>query len=133
MTVENFSHFPAEIAAELRDGKISGRVGSDLVSETDRVRVWHLALEPGERLGFHRHVLDYFWTATSGGSSRSHYGDGRVADMDYHPGQTSHFHFEKGESMVHDLTNTGQSRLTFVTVEFKDSANAPLDLEKQDH
>ena len=34
-----------------------------LVSESDRVRVWTIRLKPGERIGFHRHVLDYFWTA----------------------------------------------------------------------
>ena len=33
-------------------------VGNALVSETDRVRVWTIRLKPGERIGFHRHVLD---------------------------------------------------------------------------
>ena len=41
----------------------NGCVGSELVSESDRVRVWTIRLKPGQRFGFHRHVLDYFWTA----------------------------------------------------------------------
>ena len=46
-------------------------VGNALVSETDRVRVWTIRLKPGERIGFHRHVLDYFWTAVTGGRGLS--------------------------------------------------------------
>src|SRR5436190_7228167 len=34
----------------------NGCVGSHLLSETDKVRVWTIHLRPGERLGFHRHV-----------------------------------------------------------------------------
>lgn len=34
---------------------------------TDRVRVWTIGLKPGQRLGFHTHVLDYFWTSVTGG------------------------------------------------------------------
>ena len=59
------------------------RVGSILVSESDRVRIWHIAMQPGERLEFHRHVLDYFWTTTVAGRARSRYPDGRVVEADY--------------------------------------------------
>ena len=45
----------------------NGCVGNQLVSENERVRVWTIRLQPGERFGFHRHVLDYFWTSVSGG------------------------------------------------------------------
>lgn len=104
----------------------SGRVGRQLVSETDRVRVWSLTLKPSERIGFHTHVLDYFWTAVTGGKARSHYGDGRVAETSYVPGDTRHYSFGRGEFMTHDLENIGDTELVFTTVEFKDSANAPL-------
>ena len=49
-----------------------GCVGTALLSETDRVRVWIIRLQPGERVGFHRHVLDYFWTSVNGGRGRQH-------------------------------------------------------------
>lgn len=115
-------HDQAEFAANL--GR--GQVGTQLVSETDRVRVWALALQPGERIGFHTHVLDYFWTAVTGGSARSQYGDGRVAEVSYKPGDTQHHAYGAGEFMIHDLTNTGHTELVFTTVEFKQGANAPL-------
>lgn len=33
----------------------NGRVGGQLLSETDRVRLWEIRLAPGERLSAHRH------------------------------------------------------------------------------
>ncbi len=104
----------------------NGRVGSRLVSQSDRVRVWTLALKPGERIGFHTHVLDYFWTAVTPGRARSHYWDGRVAEVAYEAGDTQHHHYEAGEFMIHDLENIGDTELVFTTVEFLDSINAPL-------
>ncbi|MEM6354131.1 MAG: hypothetical protein AAF844_00405 [Pseudomonadota bacterium] len=106
----------------------NGRVGSRLVSESPRVRVWHICLAPGESLPMHTHVLDYFWTATSAGRARSHHAGGRVIEMAYHPGDTRHFTFGAGEFMTHDLQNIGDTVLCFTTVEFLDSANVALPL-----
>ena len=111
---------------ELASAGANGNVGSRIVSESDRVRVWLIELAPGERLGFHTHVQDYFWTATTAGRARSRYGDGRVAEMEYDVGDTAHFTFAAGESMTHDLENIGDSILCFTTVEFFGSANPPL-------
>ena len=110
----------------------NGMVGQRLLSETDAVRVWRIELAPGERVGFHKHVLNYFWTATSAGKSRSTYGDGRSVDTEYALGTTRHYTFGLGESMVHDLTNIGDTVLSFTTVELKiGSANQPLALPIQ--
>lgn len=113
---------------EFEHHKGNGNVGSRLVSETDRVRVWSLTLKPSERIGFHTHVLDYFWTAVTGGKARSQYADGRTVEVSYSPGDTQHHTFAAGEFMTHDLQNIGETDLTFTTVEFKESANAPLSL-----
>jgi beta-alanine degradation protein BauB len=105
----------------------NGMVGQRLLSETDEVRVWRIELQPGERVGFHKHVLNYFWTATSAGKSRSVYADGSSVDTEYALGTTRHYTFGLGESMVHDLENIGDTALSFTTVELKrGSANAPL-------
>jgi hypothetical protein len=65
--------WPAEIAAEFeRESKNHNPcVGTSLLSENEKVRVWIIRLAPGERVGFHRHVLDYFWTSTAPGSTKS--------------------------------------------------------------
>ena len=78
-------------------------VGSELVSENDRVRVWTIRLKPGQRFGFHRHVLDYFWTSVSGGRGRQHLMDGSTVEYTYQPGETRHETYGPGEYKVHDL------------------------------
>ncbi len=119
---------PPHLAQEFADARTNGCVGTRLLSEDARCRVWTIVLAPGERIGFHTHVLDYFWTAVTAGRARSHYGDGRVAEVDYRAGDIQHLSFGQGESMTHDLANIGETELIFTTVEFLDSANAPLDL-----
>jgi hypothetical protein len=39
--------------------RVLGGVGSMVLFENDRVRVWELRLEPGERSDVHRHELDH--------------------------------------------------------------------------
>lgn len=106
-----------------------GMVGQRLLSETDTVRVWRIDLHPGERVPFHTHVLNYFWTALSAGRSRSAFADGKSVETSYEIGTTKHFTYSEGERMVHDLENIGDTILSFTTVELKiGSANAPLPL-----
>lgn len=124
------SAWPADIAAEFaREAKTPNPcVGSTLLSETDRSRVWIIRLAPGERIGFHRHVLDYFWTSVSGGKGRQHVHDGTTVEYTYQPGETRHETYGKDEFKVHDLENLGDQEMVFMTVEFKDSANKPMQL-----
>ncbi|WP_127145583.1 hypothetical protein [Pelagibacterium montanilacus] len=119
-------HWSPELVDELAEARTNGRVGASLVSETDTVRVWLIEMAPGERLPFHTHVLNYFWVATTAGSARSRYADGKVVDMDYEVGMTRHMSFAKGEFMTHDLENIGDTVLCFTTVEDKRSENQPL-------
>lgn len=122
--------WPAEIAAEFeREAKQNNPcVGSTLLSETERVRVWEIRLAPGERVGFHRHVLDYFWTSVTGGRGRQHVHDGTTVEYTYQPGETRHEIYGPGEFKVHDLTNIGDKDMVFMTIEFLDSANKPMAL-----
>ena len=101
-------------------------VGSELLSETDKVRVWIIRLAPGERIGFHRHVLNYFWTSVNGGRGRQHLMDGTTVEHSYFPGETRHETYGPGEFKVHDLENLGDKEMIFNTIEFLDSANKPL-------
>jgi beta-alanine degradation protein BauB len=122
------SPWPAAIAAEFEREKSShnGCVGTTLLSEDERVRVWIIRLAPGERIGFHRHVLDYFWTSVSGGKGRQHLMDGTTVEYTYRPGETRHESYGVGQCKVHDLENLGDKEMVFMTIEFLDSANKPL-------
>src|SRR6478672_8101754 len=110
---KNKSPWPADIAAEFeREAKNPNPcVGSVLLSENERTRVWMIKLAPGERIGFHRHVHD-----------------GTTVEYTYQQGETRHETYGKDEFKVHDLTNLGDREMIFMTVEFKDSANKPMPL-----
>ena len=124
------SAWPPEITAEFeRERKNNnGCVGTALLSENEKVRVWIIRLAPGGRVGFHRHVLDYFWTSVSGGRGRQHLHDGSTVEYTYQPGETRHETYGAGEYKVHDLENIGDKELVFMTVEFLTSANKPLQI-----
>ncbi|RPH25529.1 cupin domain-containing protein [Buttiauxella warmboldiae] len=95
------------------------RIGTSLVLETEQMRVWQIHLEPGETLPAHRHDRPYFWTVLTDGKACSRYGDGRVVNIVYRRGESKNFPDLNAETMfVHDITNTGEAALIFVTVEF---------------
>jgi len=127
------SAWPPAVAAEFERERQNnnGCVGTRLLSESKRVRVWIIRLAPGERIGFHRHVLDYFWTAVTGGRGRQHVHDGSTVEYTYQPGETRHETYGPGEFKVHDLENLGDKEMVFMTIEFIDSANKPLALPEK--
>ena len=122
----SYDRWPAGMQDELRANTMSPIVGSTLVSETDTVRVWHLLIPVGRRCSFHRHVLDYFWTCHSHGRARGYYEDGSSTESTHFPGDTKHLTYARGEYLVHTVETIGATDLLFTTVEFKQSANAPL-------
>jgi hypothetical protein len=124
----DFEGWSDQLRAEFDAHAHDGHVGSRLLSENDRVRVWEIRLAPGERFHAHRHVLDYFWTAVNAGRSRQHTADGTTREVAYAVGETRHFRFAAGEYLLHDIENIGATDLIFTTVEHLDSANAPLSL-----
>jgi hypothetical protein len=123
--------WPPAVAREFAERQFDGRVGTRLLSDDGRVRVWEIRLAPGERIGFHRHVLDYFWTAVTPGRARSNQQDGTTIESEYEVGETRHERYAPGEYKVHDLENVGATELIFTTVEFLQSANKPLELPRE--
>jgi quercetin dioxygenase-like cupin family protein len=123
------TEWPATLKAEFaREAEQpNGCVGTELLSETEKTRVWMIRLKPGERIGFHRHVLNYFWTSVNGGRGKQHLMDGTTVEYSYYPGETRHEIYGPGEYKVHDLTNLGDQDMIFMTVEsIEGSANKPM-------
>ncbi len=127
-TADPRQHWPERLREEFERNQFSGAVGSVLVSETERVRIWHLFLAPGGWLTFHRHVLDYFWTTPTAGIARGYYQDGRIVDVHHYAGETRHFRHGLGDYFVHAIENVGKTDLIFVTVEFLQGDNSPIPL-----
>ena len=114
-----FEGWSAELRAEFETHSHDGNVGSRLLSQTPRARVWEIRLAPGERWHAHRHVLDYFWTALTDGISLQHNDDGTTRRVVYRAGETRHYSFPGDEYILHDLYNDGPNELAFLTVEHK--------------
>ncbi|MDT0484102.1 cupin domain-containing protein [Streptomyces doebereineriae] len=129
MIASDFSGWTDQLIEEFRLHAQDGHVGSRLLSENRRVRVWEIRLAPGERWHAHRHVLDYFWTAITSGRSIQHTHDGTTRAVEYEAGETRHFNFAHGEFLLHDIENVGATDLVFTTVEHLDSENSPLPIE----
>jgi hypothetical protein len=126
---KDFEGWSPLLVEESRNACANARVGTELLLESSVARIWSIELKPGQRLPFHTHVLNYFWTALTPGTARSHSSEGVTTEIEYCPGDTKHLHYGAGKRMTHDLENIGRNNLVFVTVEFLQSDNAPLKLD----
>jgi hypothetical protein len=86
---------PERGAARAPDAEAYGPVGTRLLLENDRVRVWEVRLAPGERGALHHHELDHVLVHISAGrvavesapGSPTPYGPYLEADVE--PGEVS--------------------------------------------
>lgn len=92
-------------------------VGTSLLFENDRVRVWDITLEPGERTPFHCHAVTYFYRCESGGRWRLRTAAGGTFHGEDAEGEVTFHDLRDGEQLVHDLTNVGDAPLRYTTVE----------------
>lgn len=100
------------------DEAISADIGTELLFENDRVRVWDLRLQPGERTGFHRHSNDYLYVVIGGGKLKAVRADGSDwYDVEMVDGEVRFRDVESED--VHDAVNVGDSEWRNVIVEFK--------------
>jgi quercetin dioxygenase-like cupin family protein len=111
---------PDEFAEELAKAPANLDVGTTLWFENDRIRVWEVRLEPGQRGPFHNHTRNYFWTVVEGSRGLQRFADGTYMVRDYREGDTRFLEHTPEDSLIHDLENIGDTTLRFVTVELLD-------------
>ncbi|RRA99807.1 cupin domain-containing protein [Larkinella rosea] len=104
---------------ELQHYQDNEEVGHTLLFENDKVKVWHISLQPGERIHYHRHSHDYFWTVLQDGEGVSNQADGSQVPLRFQKNQTSFYNILQKGPAIHDLQNTGDQVLEFVTTELK--------------
>src|SRR5919206_4178444 len=80
-----------------------GPVGTRVLFENDRVRVWEVELQPGETLPMHHHALDYVVVSVTGGPTTVVFDDGRVVNNQHAPGAV----VWQTAPHTHELTNDG--------------------------
>jgi ribonuclease HI len=104
-------------ADELASAGDNVTVGTRLLFENERVRIWALTLDPGERIPFHRHRTSYFYRSHDDGLLRVRFPDGTAT---VYPTTVDEVHFHEigaDDLVVHDLENVGSTRVSFTTVE----------------
>jgi len=118
--VEDGRYDPAEYAEELAAAPTNFDVGTTIWFENDRIRIWEILLQPGERGAFHSHVTNYFWTVVEGSRGLQRFADGTFVVRDYLVGETKYLEHTPDTALIHDLENIGETPLRFVTVELLD-------------
>jgi hypothetical protein len=106
----------ADYAAELAAAPDNRDVGTKLLFENDRVRIWDLDLAPGHRVPFHCHATPYFFVCVDAGRGLSRFPGGDAMTVDYDVEFTWFDEVANGPE-IHDLQNVGDTRLRFTTVE----------------
>jgi predicted metal-dependent enzyme (double-stranded beta helix superfamily) len=111
-TVERFD--VEEYSEELARAEENVQIGTTLLFENDRIRVWELKLGPGERVPFHHHRTPYFWVCIDGGRAIQRYPDGHLIEVDFDSHDTDFLDEERlVEERIHDLENTGDTTFRF--------------------
>ena len=100
----------------------SEAVGTRLLFENERVRVWDLSLAPGEWAETHIHRLDYCLIIAQGGHLQHADPDNPADSRDVHFTDDQVTFSEAGDGVVHQrLTNVGATPHKNYIVEFKDA------------
>lgn len=117
------AEFPREeFADELERAEQNTTVGKEIWFENDRVRVWGISLQPGERLPFHCHTDTYFWVCVDPSTGRQRYPSGAIDTFEFRNGDVDFIDIAPGRNVIHDLENSGGSELRFIAIELLKTA-----------
>jgi hypothetical protein len=108
---------PVALQDEIRAAGTNFRVATDVVLETDEIRIWDFALPPGYRHPFHCHRTNYCWICTAAGTAVERLPDGRRFVQRVRLGEVDYLAASKSNPLIHDIENVGNSTLRFVTIE----------------
>ena len=107
---------PADISAN--------PIGTELIYEDERIRVWRIDLAPGEVADFHTHELDYTTVVVEGDVVERPNSDGTTDRITVQPGQLMRWY---DGTERHGLKNAGTKPFRNVIVEVK---GIPADFSK---
>ena len=85
--------------------QVLGPVGQEILFENDKVRVWHVALAPGESQPLHHHGLPYVVVAVQGAKNVIHTADDQRIEV---VEETGGIVFRE-PGQTHMLTNDGDT------------------------
>lgn len=98
---------------------IKDEVGSKLLFENEKVKVWDLQMEPGDHLGMHRHKNDYVLIFVGESTIRGTNSDGSTRFVnEMHDGDVF-FRKIEGDEDIHDAHNDGDTPSRNFIIELK--------------
>jgi mannose-6-phosphate isomerase-like protein (cupin superfamily) len=101
--------------------RVLGGVGTAVLSENDRVKIWEMRLEPGEESDVHEHTMDYILVIIegdriAGDPEPDTKGHSKYIESEVYPGQI--FYMKKGG--IETARNTGEKTYYEILIELKD-------------
>ncbi len=90
-------------------------IGTSVIAEYDRVKLWELKLDPGEASEWHAHANNYVFVVIEGGRLLAEYADGTSNTSDSAPGDVVY-----NRPSTHRVTNVGNTRYRNIIVELLD-------------
>ena len=96
----------------------SPEIGTAVLFENERVRVWDFVLEPGAAFPMHTHRLDHVIVVVEGSRLDVRYADGTRRTVEPRPGDHFFCHVQ-GED-THDARNVGTQRYRNLIIELKE-------------
>lgn len=123
MDDEHGAFDPSAYASELAEP--NHQVGTRMLLENERVRIWEIVLEPGARVPFHRHIHPYFYVCASPGRVRTRFPNGFYVEDDEDAGSVAFMEHSPEDPGIHDLENTGETTIRYTTVELLEQPTSP--------
>ena len=102
----------------------SKNIGTRLLFENDRVRVWEMRLRPGESTERHLHDSDYLFVNLTRAKVKLYPEQGEPEESEATPGSVTYT--EVGGGIVHTLQNVGDTEHWEVLVELKGPSRSPV-------
>jgi quercetin dioxygenase-like cupin family protein len=97
--------------------ELSHKVGTKLLFENDRVRVWEMVLQPGEESAYHEHASDYVFVYMTRSRLELIQNGKEPETSESGPGFVQYT--EVGRGIEHKVRNVGSSEHKEVLVELK--------------
>jgi quercetin dioxygenase-like cupin family protein len=107
----------------------SEQVGTKLLFENDRVRVWEMRLKPGESSARHVHHNDYLFVTLSPATLTLYPEHGTPETSQAKPSEVEYT--EVGTGITHRLTNSGDTEHWEILVELKGGSRASTPQEPE--
>ncbi len=92
-----------------------GPIGDKILFENDRVRVWSVQLDPGERQAWHKHDLPYVIVPMTAGKNIMYFEDGREKETNETVGGV----LWREAGAPHELLNVSDWQYRNILIEMK--------------